>query len=108
MKFNELKAAMSDFNAKHGIERKDCTKRREDGTLIHMTGRVVFKNSSLSREFPVEQRTYEFDNYNTALTSGDIGFSTIFANCKADNDCMRIEYCGNDDFESAEIVEVIE
>lgn len=107
MKYSELKQAMEAFNAKHGINRKVDEKITADGKLVEMVGRVVFKNSSLSREFPVEQRTYEFSNYNKALTSGDIGYS-IFADCKADNDCMRIEYCGNDDFESAEIVSVTE
>ena len=107
MKYSELRKAMEDFNKKHGIERKVCTKYKEDGTLVEMTGRVVIKNSALVREFPVEQRTYEFSNYNKALTSGDIGYS-IFADCIADNDCMRIENFTNDDIEFAEIVKVVE
>ena len=107
MKFSELRKTMSDFNSKHGVERKVCTKYKKDGTLIHMTGRVVIKNSALIREFPVEQRTYEFSNYEKALTSGDLGYS-IFAMCKADNDCMRIENMSDSDFESAEIVEIVE
>ena len=107
MKYSELRKIMSDFNSKHGVERKVCTKYKKDGTLIHMTGRVVIKNSALIREFPLEQRTYEFSNYEKALTSGDIGYS-IFAMCKADNDCMRIERMSDADFESAEIVEIVE
>lgn len=95
MKYSELKQATEDFNAKHGIKRKVDEKMTADGKLVEMTGKVVLKNSSLSREFPVEQRAYEFSNCNKALTSGDIGYS-IFADCKADNDCMRIDYCGND------------
>ena len=107
MKFSELRKAMSDFNSKHGVERKVCVKHKEDGALIRMTGRVVIKNSALIREFPIEQRTYEFSNYEKALTSGDLGYS-IFAMCKADNDCMRIESMSDSDFESAEIVEIVE
>ena len=107
MKYSELRKIMSDFNSKHGVERKVCTKYKKDGTLIHMTGRVVIKNSALIREFPVEQRTYEFSNYEKALTGGDLGYS-IFAICKADNDCMRIERMPDSDFESAEIVEIVE
>ena len=107
MKFSELRKAMSDFNSKHDVERKVCTKYKKDGTLIRMTGRVVIKNSALIREFPVENRTYEFSNYEKALTSGDLGYS-IFAMCKADNDCMRIESMSDSDFESAEIVEIVE
>ena len=107
MKFSELRKAMSDFNLKHGVERKVCTKYKEDGALIRMTGRVVIKNSALIREFPLENRTYEFSNYEKALTSGDLGYS-IFAMCKADNDCMRIENMSDADFESAEIVEIVE
>ena len=107
MKYSELRKIMSDFNSKHGVERKVCTKYKKDGTLIHMTGRVVIKNSALIREFPVEQRTYEFSNYEKALTGGDLGYS-IFAMCKADNDCMRIENMSDSDFESAEIVEIVE
>lgn len=107
MKFSELRKAMSDFNLKHGVERKVCTKYKEDGTLIRMTGRVVIKNSALIREFPLENRTYEFSNYEKALTSGDLGYS-IFAMCKADNDCIRIERMPDSDFESAEIVEIVE
>ena len=107
MKFSELRKAMSDFNLKHGVERKVCTKYKEDGTLIRMTGRVVIKNSALIREFPLENRTYEFSNYEKATTSGDLGYS-IFAMCKADNDCIRIERMPDSDFESAEIVEIVE
>ena len=107
MKFSELRKAMSDFNLKHGVERKVCTKYKEDGTLIRMTGRGVIKNSALIREFPLENRTYEFSNYEKALTSGDLGYS-IFAMCKADNDCIRIERMPDSDFESAEIVEIVE
>ena len=107
MKFSELRKAMSDFNLKHGVERKVCTKYKEDGALIRMTGRVVIKNSALIREFPIEKRTYEFSNYEKALTSGDLGYS-IFAICKEDNDCLRIENMPDSDFESAEIVEIVE
>ena len=107
MKFSELRKIMSDFNSKHGVERKVCTKYKKDGALIRMTGRVVIKNSALIREFPIEQRTYEFSNYEKALTGGDLGYS-IFAMCKADNDCMRIESMLDSDFESAEIVEIVE
>lgn len=107
MKYSELRKAMSNFNSKHGVERKVCTKYKEDGTLIHMTGRVVIKNEALIHEFPVEQRTYEFSNYEKALTGGDLGYS-IFAHCIADDDCMRIENMSDADFESAEIVEIVE
>ena len=107
MKYSELRKAMSDFNSKHGVDRKVCVKHKEDGALIRMTGRVVIKNSALIREFPIEQRTYEFSNYEKALTSGDLGYS-IFAMCKADNDCLRIENMLDSDFESAEIVEIVE
>lgn len=107
MKFSELKRAMMDFNTKHGIERKVCYKHKEDGTLINMTGKVVISNSVLNREYPIEQRTYTFSNYNKALTSSDLGYS-IFAYCSADNDYMRIENYSDKDIESAEIVEVVE
>lgn len=107
MKFTELRKAMEDFNKKHNIERKVDTKRLADGALIEMTGRVVISNSALIREFPIEQRTYEFNNYNKALTMHDLGYS-IFADCIADDDCMRIEKLTNADIESAEIVKVVE
>lgn len=107
MKFSELRKAMSDFNSKHGVERKVCTAYKEDGALIEMRGRVVFKNEALVHEFPVEERTYEFSNYNKALTSGDLGYS-IFAYCSADRSCMRIENMSDADFESAEIVSIVE
>lgn len=107
MKFTELWKAMSDFNLKHKIERKVCTKTREDGKLIEMKGKVVIKNSALCREFPIEERTYIFNNYNKALTYNDLGYS-IFAYCEKDNDCMRIERMTNDDIELAEIIEVVE
>ena len=107
MKYSELKRAMMDFNTKHGIERKVEEKKKEDGTLIKMTGKVVISNSVLRQEYPVEQRTYTFTNYNKALTSSDLGYS-IFAFCEADNDCMRIENYCDKDIEEAEIVEVVE
>ena len=107
MKFSELKRAMMDFNTKHGIERKVCDKYKEDGTLIKMVGKVVISNSVLRREYPLEERTYTFDNYNKALTSSDLGYS-IFAYCDADNDFMRIENYSDKDIESAEIVDVVE
>ena len=107
MKFSELKRAMSDFNTKHKIERKVCEKHKEDGTLIKMVGKVVISNSVLRQEYPIEQRTYTFSNYNKALTSSDLGYS-IFAYCDADDDCMRIEDYTDNDIESAEIVEIIE
>lgn len=107
MKYSELRSKMCDFNSRHGVERKVCEKFKEDGTKIEMIGKVVIKNSKLIREFPVEQRTYTFSNYNKALTSSDLGYS-IFAMCAADDDCMRIEYYNDEDIESAEIVSVVE
>ena len=107
MKFSELRKAMSDFNSKHGVERKVCVKHKEDGTLIRMTGRVVIKNSALIREFPIEQRTYEFSNYEKALTGGALG-SSFFAVFKAADDCLRIGRMHDPDFGSAEIVEIVE
>jgi len=107
MKYSELKRAMMDFNTKHGIERKVCEKHKEDGTLIQMTGKVILANSCYKQEYPVELRTYTFSNYNKALTSSDLGYS-IFAYCKADNSCDRIENLSDKDVESAEIVEVVE
>jgi len=103
MKFSEVKAAMRQFNEKHGIERKVCDKHTPDGELIEMVAKVIIKNSKLVREFPVEQRTYTFNNYNKALTSSDLGYS-IFAYCEADDDCMRIENYSDEDFEFAEII----
>ena len=107
MKYSELKKAMRDFNEKHGIERKVCDKHKEDGTLIQMTGKVVISNSVLREEYPIEERTYIFSNYNKALTSSDLGYS-IFAYCDADNDMMRIENYCDKDIESAEIIEIVE
>ena len=107
MLFSELKRAMMDFNTKHGIERKVCEKYKEDGTLIKMTGKVVISNKVLNKEYPLEQRTYKFSNYNKALTGGDMGYR-IFAYCDADTDCMRSENYSNADIEDAEIVEVVE
>lgn len=107
MKFSELRKQMSDFNLKHGVERKVCDRHKEDGTLIEMTGKVVIKNSKLIHDFPIEQRTYIFNNYNKALTSDDLGYS-IFAYCKADEDCMRIENYRDEDIEFAEIISVVE
>ena len=107
MLFTQLKNAMREFNRKHDIERKVCEKKTESGELIQMKGRVVISNNVLNREYPIEERTYEFTNYNKALTPSDLGYS-IFAFCPKDGDCMRIENYTNDDIESAEIISVVE
>lgn len=114
MTFAELRKAMREFNAKHNILRKVDIKKTEDGKTIEMTGRVVFKASSLNQEYqkkygeyPKPSRTFEFSNYNKALTSDDGGYS-IFAYCPADGDSMRIENYSSDDFEECEIIEVVE
>lgn len=107
MLYSELVKVMRDFNTKHNIERKVCMKHRSDGELVQMVGRVVISNSVLNKEYPVEQRTYEFTNYNKALTPDDLGYS-IFAYCKTDNDCMRIENYSDADVEYAELVSITE
>lgn len=103
MKFSELRKQMSAFNKKHGIERKACEKYKDDKSLIEMKGRVVLSNKVMVKEFSEKERTYEFSNYNKALTSGDLGYS-IFAVCKATGDVARIERMSDKDIESAEIV----
>lgn len=109
MKYSQLKQQMREFNAKHGIERKVDEKFTKDGALICMRGRIIIKSSALRQDmtFTEAQRTYEFSNYEKALTGGDLGYS-IFAHCPADNDCMRIERMTDEEIESAEIVEVVE
>lgn len=109
MKYSQLKQAMREFNTKHGITRKVEEKKKDDGTLICMRGKVVIKSSVLRQDmtFTEAQRTYEFTNYNKALTSDDLGYS-IFAHCKEDDDCMRIENYRDEDIESAEIIETVE
>lgn len=107
MKFSELKREMISFNKKHEITRKVCTKYKDDGTIILMRGKVVLSNKVLNREYPEDERTYVFTNYNKALTSSDIGYS-IFGICEKDADFMRLEGYADCDVESAEIIEVVE
>lgn len=107
MKYSEVKNQMRGFNEKHGIERKVCTKYTEDGQLVEMVAEVVLSNNCLRKEYPKEQRTYRFDNYNKALTSSDMGYS-IFAQCVADEDIMRIENLNDSNIEEAEIIKVVE
>ena len=114
MTFSELLKHMREFNSRNGIKRKVDTKRKEDGTLVEMKGRVVFKPSSLNQEYQKqygeysrESRTFDFNNYNKALTSDDGGYS-IFAYCPTDKDSMRIESYSDDDFEECELVSMEE
>lgn len=107
MLFSEVKRKMQDFNSKHNIERKVCHKYNDNGELIQMIAKVIVSNNYLKREYPIEQRTYTFNNYNKALTSSDLGYS-IFAYCEYDEDIMRLELMTNDNFENCEIIEVIE
>ena len=107
MTFSEVKDKMREFNRKHDIERKVCVRTKKDGTFIEMTARVVLSNSCLNKEYSLEERTYEFTNYNKALTPNDIGYS-IFAFNRYDDDCMRIENLTDNDIESAEIISVVE
>lgn len=110
MKLSELKNKMRDFNQKHEIERKVDKKYLDNGDLIYMKGKIVFKEEALNLElapYTEEERTYVFDNYNKALTSGDLGYS-IFAYNKKDHDSMRIENVRDDLVENAEIIEIVE
>ena len=109
MTYSDLKRQMMDFNEKHNIERKVDEKKNSNGQRIEMVGRIVIKQSSLRPDvqYSEAERTYEFDNYNKALTSSDLGYS-IFSHCPVDNDCMRIENLRNADVERAEVVQIVE
>lgn len=107
MTFEQIKTQMRAFNSKHGITRKVDDTKNNKGELIEMVGIVVVSNKVLNREYPIEQRTYRFNNYNKALTPNDLGYS-IFAICDFDGDVMRIEQFENDDFDSVEILKVVE
>lgn len=106
MRYKELLNEMRKFNDKHGIERKVDTKKRDDGTIIQMIGAVVIKQGMFKRPCSVLERTYEFSNYNKALTSNDLGYS-IFAHC-SDGDVLRIEYLDDEHIEDAYVVKVNE
>lgn len=107
MTYYEVLEAMRSFNKKHDIKRKVDVKRNENGEVINMTGRVVLKDSFFSRKCSLDERTYVFNNYNKALTTGDLGYS-IFASCPYDCDCLRIEYLNEEYVEKAEIISVVE
>ena len=109
MKYSELRSQMEQFNEKHGIKRKVDTKYTPEGKVIHMKGRVIISQNACNQDvqWTKEQRTYEFTNYEKALTSDDLGYS-IFAHNPYDNDCWRIEYLTDKNIEEAEIVEVLE
>ena len=107
MKFSEVKKAMKEFNSKHGIERKVCTKHKEDGTLIEMKAYAILKQELFKTPRTDEERKFEFSNYNKALASGDLGFS-IFAYCEKTKEFDRIENLSNDDIQDADIIYVVE
>ena len=111
MKLSELKRQMQDFNKKHEIKRKVDTKYLDNGDLICMRGRVVFKEKAFDPEFAPyteEERTYVYDNYNKALTSDDLGYSIFAINETSSMDRIRIENAKDDAVEKAEIIEVVE
>lgn len=108
MKFSDVRKSMIEFNEKHNIERKVCSKYNASGELITMVARVVIAKHKFREEFQDEKnRTYEFDNYNKALTSGDLGYS-IFAYNPFDDDSMRLESYNDTDIEKCEIIRVVE
>jgi len=107
MTFKELFKTMCDFNKKHDIKRKVDIKYNDKGEKIEMIARVVFKNNVFPREYPIEQRTYTFSNYNKALCSDDMGYS-IFAYCDVDGTGERVERCSNNEFEQCDILSINE
>lgn len=107
MKYDDLLEEMRSFNKKHDIKRKADIKRNEKGEIIKMVAMVILEPSVFRNECSIEERTYLFNNYNKALTSGDLGYS-IFATCEYDNDIIRIEYLSTKYIEKVEIVSVVE
>ena len=98
---------MKQFNEEHNIDRKVCVKYNDDNEVITMVARVVVAKHKFTEKYQsLESRTYEFSNYNKALTSDDLGYS-IFAENPYDNDLLRMEDYTNDDIEQAEIIKVV-
>lgn len=107
MLFSELKEIMREFNKSLNIKHSCSYVNNDKGQNKTIIAEVVISNDLFNNELPREYRTYEFNNYNKALCSDDLGYS-IFAYCKTDQDILRIERLADSQIEECRIIERIE